>query len=434
MTSQPAVNRGVYVDEVALPYRVYDADHHIYPPTDARIRHLPKKYHAGLEQIAGFGVPDPEGDLEGLDEDTIANTIGTHPVPQGGFGGVDLKEVPKMERLESRSIPIPGAMLNRLNPMKDIDLLSRAELVDRYNEMRPAFERKEPRLKLMDVQGVETAVVHTGGFENEPAFRGGDLELGYAVTRAWNEYVLEDWGFNTENRILAPLQVPLVDPDRAVAELTWGMDHGAVLVNLPSGDAYGHSPFDPMFDPVWARINEAGLRIVTHLGGGNRVDLSSVWSENPDVPYPRYDAFQWVLYWSDRPVMETVTAMIFHNLFGRFPNVKALFAEFGAVWLPYLIRKLDHAAMLGRRPTFGELPGRPSQLFKEHCLVAPYPEENITRAAEVVGWDCLVFGSDFPHSEGLPDPVQYVRTIENLGDDRIRKVMRDNLRDFLALT
>ena len=119
---------------------------------------------------------------------------------------------------------------------------------------------------------------------------------------------------------------------------------------------------------------------MTHLGGGNRVDLSSAdWSEDGTVPYPTYDAFQWVLYWSDRPVMETVTAMIFHNLFGRFPNVKALFAEFGAVWLPYLIRKLDHAVMLGRRPTYGTLPGRPSQLFKEHCLVAPYPEENVSR-------------------------------------------------------
>ena len=44
------------------------------------------------------------------------------------------------------------------------------------------------------------------------------------MTRAWNEYVLEDWGFNTENRIFCPLQVPLVDPDRAVAELEWGME------------------------------------------------------------------------------------------------------------------------------------------------------------------------------------------------------------------
>lgn len=432
MTSQTMGGRRVYTDEVTLPYRVYDADHHIYPPSDSRIRHLPKRYHEALEATAGLAVPDPEGELEGMDDKSIATTIGTHPVPAGGFGGIDLRELPQMQALESRTIPIPGAMLNRLNPMKELDLLSRAELVERYNEMRPAFEKKEPRLKLMDIQGVETAVVHAGGFENEPAFRRGDLDLGYAVTRAWNEYVLEDWGFNTENRILCPLQVPLVDPDRAVAELEWGMENGALLVNLPSGDAYGRSPFDPMFDPVWARVNEAGLRVVTHLGGANRVDRSADWSEDGTVPYPKYDAFQWVLYWSDRPIMETVTAMIFHNLFGRFPKIKVLIAEFGTVWLPYLIRKLDHAVMLGRRPTYGKLTGRPSQLFKEHCLVAPYPEENVTRAAAVVGWDCLVFGSDFPHSEGLPDPIQYVKTIEGIGDDKIRLLMRDNLKDFLT--
>jgi predicted TIM-barrel fold metal-dependent hydrolase len=305
-------------------------------------------------------------------------------------------------------------------------------LVDRYNEMRPAFEHKEPRLKLMDIQNVEAAVVHTAGTANEPAFQNGGLELGYAVAHAWNEYVLEDWGFNTENRIYCPLQVPLVDPDMAVKELEWGMEQGAKIVNLPSGSAYGRSPFDPVFDPVWARINEAGLRVAIHLGGGNKVEVSKEWSEDPNVPYPRYDAFQWVTYWSDRPIMESVTAMIFHNLFGRFPNIKVLIAEYGTVWLPYIIRKLDHAVMLGRRPTYGTLPGRPSQLFKEHCFVAPYPEENISRAAEVVGWDCLVFGSDFPHSEGLPDPIQYVKNIEGIGPENIRKVMRDNLERYLT--
>ena len=112
--------------------------------------------------------------------------------------------------------------------------------------------------------------------------------------------------------------------------------------------------------------------------------------------------------------------------------IMLMFAEFGTVWLPYLIRKLDHAVMLGRRPTWGKLPGRPSQVFKEHCLVAPYPEENVSRAAEVVGWDCLVFGSDFPHSEGLPDPVQYVRTIEHIGSETVRKLMRTNLEQLLT--
>jgi len=170
-----------------------------------------------------------------------------------------------------------------------------------------------------------------------------------------------------------------------------------------------------------------------HLGGGGYQKQGAAWGEDPDAKYSEYNAFQWISYWSDRPVMETITAMMFHNLFGRFPKVKVLIAEYGTPWLPYLVRKLDHAALLGRKPKWGTLPGRPSQIFKRHFVVAPFPEENITRPMEVVGAECLVFGSDFPHSEGLPDPVQYASQLKGLDDDTVRKIMRDNLANFLEL-
>jgi len=90
------------------------------------------------------------------------------------------------------------------------------------------------------------------------------------------------------------------------------------------------------------------------------------------------------------------------------------------------------AALLGRQPKYGQLPGRPSQIFKDHFVVAPFPEENVARAIDVVGTDCLVFGSDFPHSEGLPDPVQYASQLKGLDDVTVKKIMCDNLASFLA--
>lgn len=424
--SEVTGTRGVYVaeKEASLPYKVFDADHHIYAAADARIRHLDPKYHDRLQQTTGRITPEVEGD----DEAHIATTIGTHTVPEGGYGGVDLRQLPGMEG----NIPIPGAMLNRLNPLRDLDELSRVDLIRRYNEMRPAFERSGPRLKLMDVQGVQSAVVHTGGFNHEPAFGGGDLELGAAVTRAWNAYVDEDWGLNTDDRIYCPLMVPFADVDLALAEIDWGVEHGAKFVNLPVAPTQlDKSPFDPIYDPVWQRIGDADLRVAIHLHFTARHDGMVQWGEDPTTPYPRYDAFQWMMYWSDRPIMEMVAAMIFHNLFGRFPKVKVLIAEYGTVWLPYLLRKMDHAAALGRRPTHAKLPGRPSQIFKEHVVVAPYPEENVARVAEVSGWDCLVFGSDFPHSEGLPDPLQYVTQLGKLDDEIVYNLMRGNLERFI---
>jgi predicted TIM-barrel fold metal-dependent hydrolase len=428
-----AGTRGIYRAEVEekLPYRVYDADNHFYPAGDAVDRYLDPKMRARALAPGETFQLENEEDIQEVKhvEGRTWRTIGEHPVPEGGHGGVDLSELPEMEA----NIPIPGAMLNRLNPMRDLDQLNRAQLVDRYNQMRPAFEHKDPRLALMDFQGVQAAVVHAGGAPSEPAFERGDVEAGYSVTRAFNQWLQDDWGFAYQNRIFVPAIVPLRDVDHAVAELDWVLAQGARMINLQPGPAYGRSPFDPYFDPFWARINEAEARVAVHLAGANYQRYGADWGEDPNAKYSEYNAFQWVSYWSDRPITETITAMMFHNLFGRFPNVKVLVAEFGTPWLPYLVRKLDHAALLGRHPKWGKLPGRPSQIFKRHFVVAPFPEENISRPMEVVGPDCLVFGSDFPHSEGLPDPVQYAGQLKGLDEVTVKKIMRDNLANFLGL-
>src|ERR1700684_4159366 len=105
MTEASPGRRGVYTaeKETSLPYRVYDADNHIYAPADARIRHLAQKYHDRLQESTGRITPEVEVEY---DLEHVAATIGTHTVPTGGYGGVDLSELPGMEG----GIPIPGAM------------------------------------------------------------------------------------------------------------------------------------------------------------------------------------------------------------------------------------------------------------------------------------------------------------------------------------
>ncbi len=366
-------------------------------------------------------------DEDELDHDR--KTIGVHTQPEGGHGGVDLSVLPEMQG----NIPIPGAMLNKLNPMKDLDQLSREQLVEKYSAMRPAFELKDPRLTLMDVQNVDLAVLHAVGTGWESAFNRGDVEAGYAVNRAYNDWLFEDWGFAHEGRIIVPVPIPLLDVDYAVAELERSLDRGAKMIDLNPGPAWnGRSPFDPYFDPFWERVNEAEARVAVHLGAPYS-RYGAEWSEDPEARYQDFNGFQWVSYWGDRPIMDTVTAMMFHNLFGRFPKINVLIAEFGTVWLPYLLRKMDHAMMLGRKPKWGQLAGRPSSVFKERCVIAPFPEENVHRAMDELGVDSLVFGSDFPHSEGIPDPMQYVLTLKGLDDGDVRKIMRDNLARFLGV-
>jgi predicted TIM-barrel fold metal-dependent hydrolase len=145
------------------------------------------------------------------------------------------------------------------------------------------------------------------------------------------------------------------------------------------------------------------------------------------------DAFQWVFYYGDRPAMETVGAAILQGWFARFPKMQLLLSEQGTVWAPYTIRKLDHAFLMGRRATWGKLTMRPSDYFKQHCFVAPFPEENVDRVVEAVGIEPIVFGSDFPHGEGLPEPQAYLGQLKNFTEDQVKTVMRDNLARFLDL-
>jgi predicted TIM-barrel fold metal-dependent hydrolase len=421
--------RGIYGDkEATLPYGIYDGDHHLYAPEDAVTRYLAPEM---IERAWLPGEPRMISEEEHEEEeDHDRRTLGVHSAPEGGHGGIDLSELSGMES----NIPIPGAMLNKLNPMRDLDQLSREQLIEKYNQMRPAFEKKDPRITLMDSQNVEVAVLHTVGTGWESAFRRGDIEAGYAVNRAHNDWLFEDWGYAHKDRILLPVPIPLLDVDRAVAELERSIERGARMVDLQPGPAWSNrSPFDPYFDPFWSRVNEAELRVACHLGG-TYARMGEEWSEDPAARYQNFDGFQWVAYWSDRPIMDTVTALVYHNLFGRFPKINVLIAEFGTVWAPYLLRKLDHAMLLGRKPKWGgALPGRPSAVFKERCVIAPFPEENVSKAIDTLGTDCLIFGSDFPHSEGIPDPMQYVTQLKDLDDDTIRKIMRDNLKTFLGL-
>ena len=425
MTQAKTGTRGVYREgvEARLPYKVYDADNHIYPPKDAEVRHLEKQY---IDRVFPTGKTH-RTEVEVVGDEHKAKTLGEHPV--GLHGGVNPLEIPEMDG----PIPVPGAMLNRLNPMKDLDKAERETLVQTFRKMEPAFENRERRLKLMDDQGVHTAVIHAGSHAYVTPCKRGDVSAGYASARAWNRYLEADWGYAYKGRIFTPAYVPLVDVDLAVAELERCIKAGARLVGLDTGPVLGRSPADPYFDPFWSRVNAAKLPIVIHLGGhfGYR---GAEWGEDPETAYKDFNGFQWLTEWSDFPIMETVAMLVFHGFLTRFPDINALIAEHGTPWVPYFVRKMDHAHLLGRKPKWGgTLPMRPSELFKTRFVIAPYPEEAVSRAIDVLGTDCLVFGSDFPHSEGLPDPVQYAAQLKGLPEPTVKAIMRDNLARFLKI-
>ncbi len=204
------------------------------------------------------------------------------------------------------------------------------------------------------------------------------------------------------------------------------------VIQTSTGPSMHTSPFRPENDRFWSICSEANIRLCTHLSSLTRYAAQGEEWNEPEAMLGDMDAFQWVFYYGDRPAMETVGAAILQGWFDRFPNMKLLLAEQGTVWVPYLLRKMDHSFLMGRRATWGKLKMRPSEYFRRHCFVAPFPEESVERVVEAAGVEPIVFGSDFPHGEGLPEPSMYLNQLKAFSDIDVRAIMRGNLARFLG--
>ena len=284
----------------------------------------------------------------------------------------------------------------------------------------------------MDSQGIECAVNFATLPGTEPEFED-DFDGLYANLNALNKYLGTEWGFNYENRLFTPPYISFADPDAALDQLDRIMKIEVPrVIQTSTGPSMHTSPFRPENDRFWSICNEAGIRLTTHLASLTRYAAQGEEWNEPEVMLGDMDAFQWVFYYGDRPAMETVGAAIMQGFFQRFPNMKLLLSEQGTVWVPYTLRKMDHAFLMGRRATWGKMEMRPTEYFRQHCFVAPFPEENVPRVVEATGIDPIVFGSDFPHGEGLPDPSVYMGQLASFNEEQTHAIMRGNLARYLG--
>jgi len=417
--------------ETKLTYLINDADEHSTPPVSAFLDYIdPASRDVAITEIhrengkheyLWGGKPDPSPVISRGQAQVVGSAAVQSRV------GVD-------ERGRSDDLggaPMPGSLLNRLNPLKALDDDGRREFARRYRALQEQLDNPADRLTVMDAQGIE-ATMNFAALPGIEVHFEDDFDALYANLNALNRYLGEVWGYNHQQRLYTPPFVSFADADAALDQLERIMAiEVPKVIQTSTGPSMHTSPFRPDNDRFWSICNEAGIKLATHLASVTRYGAQGrEWNED-EVILGDMDAFQWVFYYGDRPAMETVGAAILQGWFARFPNMHLLLSEQGTVWLPYLLRKMDHAFLMGRKATWGTLEMRPSDYFRKHCFVAPFPEENVERVVEAIGVDPIVFGSDFPHGEGLPDPSVYLSQLQNLSEEQSRAIMRGNLARFL---
>ncbi|MET7842761.1 amidohydrolase family protein [Streptomyces sp. NPDC005356] len=303
-----------------------------------------------------------------------------------------------------------------------------------YEPIQKEYRDKNARLIQLTEQQIEKSIMYPGGWGlfAWAYLRGEAL---FDNLTSFNRWIDEDWGFNTQDRIYAPALLSLDNLDRAVEELDRVLAAGARFILLPPGPVNGRSPGDPYFDPFWARVNEAHAVVAFHITEYHyQENVSSHWGWGLVPPF-QFSAWQWQNAYGERPITDTLSALIFDNLFGRFPNIRCLVSEYGAEWIPHFIRHMDKSRGMARNGRWlgGQLAERPSAIFKRHVSVVPYPEDDtVDLAARLGGVDCLVMGSDWPHAEGLREPADFYAKVEGLGDETREKFLRGNGLDLFA--
>jgi predicted TIM-barrel fold metal-dependent hydrolase len=388
-----------------MDWKPVDADNHYYEPLDAFTRHLDKKF-------AWRGVrPIRDGKHMQLLMGGKVNRF----IPNPTFD----------------PIIVPGCLdaqfRGRIPKGVDPRTLMKVE------PLREEYRDRDKRLAVLDAQGLESVLLFpTLGCGVEQALRG-DVEATMASLSAFNRWLEEDWGFDHQGRLIAAPMLSLADPDAACAELDSLLQRGARVVHVrpapvPGPNGTSRSLGSKAHDEVWARLAEASVPAAFHLGDSGYNLLSAAWGGQAEFQgFGPMDVLGRIVV-SDRAIHDTIASLVVDGVFKRHPALKVASIENGSDFLYTLVKRLKKQA--NQTPwVFAE---DPLDTIREHLWVAPYFEEDLTELAELIGPERILFGSDWPHGEGLAEPLEFANELHGFDEQAVRRVMRDNCLELLG--
>jgi predicted TIM-barrel fold metal-dependent hydrolase len=389
----------------SLDFPTFDADNHLYETKDSFTRYLPEQYRSAIDYV----------ELHGRTKIMILGTVSEY-IPNPTF------EV----------VAKPGAQeeyFRNGNP----EGKSYREIIGEPMRSIPAFREPAPRIKVMDELGVDrTLMFPTLASLLEERMRD-HVDLTHAAIHALNEWMYEEWTFNYENRIFATPVITLPIVEKAIEELEWCIERGAktVLIRPAPVPGYrGSRSFGyPEFDPFWQAVVDADILVSMHSSDSGYTRYTNDWTGSSEMLPFRLDSFRYMTG-GHRPVQDTMAAFVCHGVFARFPELRVASIEAGGEWISAFI---DH---LG--DTYKKMPnafdGDPVEQFKRNVYVSPFFEDDLGSIIDVMGADHVLFGSDWPHPEGLAEPTSYVDHLpKGLPAEDLEKIMGGNLARIMKV-
>ena len=302
-----------------------------------------------------------------------------------------------------------------------------------YYEGGPHPSTPNLRLKDMEMDGVDAEVLY--GMTNA-GMRIKDLDLLTTTYRIYNEWVVDFC--NTEpGRWYALACIPITDPVTAAEELRRAAKLGLRGADLYTSFTWPIYMRDGYWDPLWEAAEETGLPLSFHIGGGGIRVPQAPTNRKSGEAYTEEEAEQNALAYrgtsltlSQLAGAEWLLSIIMSGTCEKFPGFQFVLGECGAGWVPFVTERLDvqYTDNLIDVKFDPPLSLKPSEYWYRQGATTFQDDPTVGYMAKFIGEDNLMWGSDYPHPDGVwPDSAKVIeRTMGQLDEDVKRKIVCDN--------
>ena len=339
-----------------------------------------------------------------------------------------LKRMPEVaiseKDIELNDAIFPGWRYTDYSETTSDERLRRAETNLMQDKCYRALGAADPseRVHALDMLGVEkqmifaTAVPEIFDSKYVSSQAPADPKLLYGGAQGANRYMADYC--KGSDRLISSAYVPLDDPELTMKTLDEALKLGCNSILLTHGVPEERSWSHPDYEPVWARIAEANVPFLLHVGGGEMTLKfpKAVYNNGRpefnvigDGSWQIADAIGWT--WC---VELMLTQLIFDGVFERHPGLRCGVCEMRAQWVPSFMNHLDwvQSQLVHPNPHYDDaykLPMRASDYIRRQVRFTPDPVGGDPLAAminEVEGGEYLYcFNTDYPHPEGGVDPI-----------------------------
>jgi predicted TIM-barrel fold metal-dependent hydrolase len=397
-----------------LPYSTFDSDNHLYENRDALTKFLAPEYEGLIKYV----------DVAGRTKLAIRDKISDY-IPNPTFGKVAVPGGAGYDVTKGGGgFGQRAGGFGKMVAMPGID----------------AFFDPEPRLELMKEMGIDRTLLWptlASAIEERVA---DDPDAVCAVIHALNAWMHEHWSFVYSDAIYSTPIISLAVLDRALEELEFIHEHGAKIFLIrvaPVPTWKGRKSFAlEEFDPFWQRVQDLDIVVGMHSGDPGYTRYTNEWEGLGDreMSISRHSrratpAFQALSSEKDC-LVDAMASIIGHGLATRFPGLKFLPVEFSSNWIRPFYQKLQRTYE-SSSVLFDE---NPVEVFNRNVWVHAFHEPDPQGLIDIgIPVDHIMFGSDFPHPEGMGDPLAYSEVVGGLPFDQQALIMGGSLEKAMRV-